>query len=358
MLSKRRKELFGDCALIEIIHLHDCLRGALKALETDVNQLAARVGQHNPTQCSSHQHQQHHQQQHHQEAREQEEETDVADLERRVAGRFKVIWSVFRAHSSAEDEFIWPALQRKTKGRITGSPQYQPNSYDHANDDDDDAKDAKENQNQPTNTATTTATPTTTTTDPSNSHTDAHAMPESMIEQEEYEEDHAFEESMFREMDKLLSKLREILNHKGRPAKSSSSSSLLVGPDDSSSHNHSDLLSPAQLERMAQTISEKTQSLSKHLMAHLEKEEMQCMPLVVKHLSKSEIHELVGNIMGKRSADVIAQIMTMAVQNLDVDDREEVRWNSRVAALLCVCVSVCVCVCVCVCIFVCVCVCW
>ena len=54
-----------------------------------------------------------------------------------------------------------------------------------------------------------------------------------------------------------------------------------------------------------------------------EKEENQCMPLVVKHLSRNEIHDLVGNIMGKRSSDLIAQIMTMAVQNLTRDEREE-----------------------------------
>jgi Zinc-ribbon/CHY zinc finger/Ring finger domain len=47
------------------------------------------------------------------------------------------------------------------------------------------------------------------------------------------------------------------------------------------------------------------------------------LPLVVKHLSNEEIHNLVGDIMGKRSADLIVQIMTMAVQNLDRDEREE-----------------------------------
>jgi zinc finger-like protein len=74
---------------------------------------------------------------------------------------------------------------------------------------------------------------------------------------------------------------------------------------------------------MANAISERTKRLSQHLMAHLEKEETQCMPLVARHLTKSEIHELVGKIMGKRSADTIAQIMTMAVQNLAEADREE-----------------------------------
>jgi hypothetical protein len=66
-VAKRRKDMFGDCALVEIIHLHDCLRGALKALESDVSQLIQSI------QGGSRQ--------------------DSNDLERRVAGRFKVIWS-------------------------------------------------------------------------------------------------------------------------------------------------------------------------------------------------------------------------------------------------------------------------
>jgi hemerythrin-like domain-containing protein len=44
-----------------------------------------------------------------------------------------------------------------------------------------------------------------------------------------------------------------------------------------------------------------------HLMVHLEKEETQCMPLVVKHLNKEEINDLVGQIMGKRSSETIAE---------------------------------------------------
>lgn len=47
------------------------------------------------------------------------------------------------------------------------------------------------------------------------------------------------------------------------------------------------------------------------------------MPLVVKHLNKDEIHDLVGQIMGKRSADQMGDIMTMAVQNLNEADRDE-----------------------------------
>ncbi len=86
-------------------------------------------------------------------------------------------------------------------------------------------------------------------------------------------------------------------------------------------------LQPSQRVRdirsITAAISKHTKALSQHLMAHLEKEETQCMPLVAQHLSKAEIHDLVGKIMGKRSADTIAQIMTMAVQNLNEADRLE-----------------------------------
>ena len=43
MTMKRRKDLIGDCALVEIIHLHDCFRGALNALEKDLVALGKMV---------------------------------------------------------------------------------------------------------------------------------------------------------------------------------------------------------------------------------------------------------------------------------------------------------------------------
>lgn len=46
------------------------------------------------------------------------------------------------------------------------------------------------------------------------------------------------------------------------------------------------------------------------------------MPLVEQNLSKSEINDLVGKIMGKRSSELMAQILTMAVQNLNPMDRD------------------------------------
>jgi hypothetical protein len=233
-VAKRRKELFGDCALVEIIHLHDCLRGALRELQKDVTALSRSILQQNNGNDNS-----------------------VANLEKRVAGRFKVIWSVFRAHSAAEDEFIWPALRSKTDGGRAGSPH--------------------DEQVKP------------------------HTIPveveingdEGSVDQEEYEEDHADEERMFRRMDELLAELRH---------------GIVAG---------------ISIKDMVKAIDDLALSLSKHLYAHLEKEETQCMPLVVKHLTKSEITDLVGQIMGKRSSDTIAQIMTMAVQNLNENDRNE-----------------------------------
>lgn len=278
LLSKRRKETFGDCALIEIIHLHDCLRGALKALESDVNDLTRFVNGNKdekdvlpndmmPPATRS----------------EAEELSWIADLERRVAGRFKVIWSVFKSHSEAEDEFIWPALKIKSQGVIDSSPKNSP-KYTSTTVDNNVRSDVTENDIL---------------VGASNQEYTGH------LEQEEYKEDHADEERMFSEMDTLLSNFREALR--------SDFHTLTLHPNDT----------PNPVVTCARVLSDHTHHLSQHLMAHLEKEETQCMPLVVKYLGKDEIHELVGNIMGKRSADTIAQIMTMAVQNLDVTDREE-----------------------------------
>ena len=41
--SRRAKNIFGDCALVEIIHLHDCFRGALTNLEHDVSELCREI---------------------------------------------------------------------------------------------------------------------------------------------------------------------------------------------------------------------------------------------------------------------------------------------------------------------------
>lgn len=271
--SRRRKDLFGDCALVEIIHLHECLRGALKALEKDVDIL-------------------------HRTLKEGQGGKEVSDLEGKVNGRFKVIWSVFRAHSSAEDEFIWPALRKKTNGILKGSPNYRPNeNHDHSTSQS--IPNAKpKNAALASNDRQTVA-------------TEASASGDGTVDQESYEEDHADEERMFVSMDNLMKKLRDGLIPRSQEEGSETKSST------------QDLDLRRELIQTAEALKDLTHTVSKHLMDHLEKEEFQCMPLVVKHLSKSEIHDLVGQIMGKRSSDMISEIMTMAVQSLNQSDRLE-----------------------------------
>jgi len=287
--NKSRKDLIGDCALVEIIHLHDCLRGALNALEKDLTELSKMVLSPNSSSTICHdangilntasvdeshrlQLQQHHQ--------------SISELESKATARFQLIWSVFRAHSAAEDEFIWPALRVKTQGAISGSPCGSPcyNPMEHHHDHDDGNSD------------------------------------DEIVEQEEYEEDHADEERMFTMMDHLLTRLRKGL--------------VQLHQRNNNPRNQCNNRSPSSnkngIKKNVESITNTTKevlslvkTLNQHLMVHLEKEEKQCLPLVVKHLSKSEIHELVGKIMGKRSSDMIVDILTMAVQNLKETDREE-----------------------------------
>ena len=270
---------------MEIIHLHDCLRGAVKALEEDVNSLSQSVAKG--------------------------ERSQLETLERRIAGRFKVIWSVFRAHSSAEDEFIWPALQAKTQGRVKHhrhhhyqqqqqqqqlSPKYRPGTSNEQG----------------------SLTPTSEARNAGDGNAQSGGEEDNLIEQSEYEEDHASEEIMFERIDSLLAQLRKVLVERKKLVTEQN-----LSTDGSSSDNVKLVALSETIDETAQSLFQHTKSLSKHLYQHLEKEENQCMPLVVKHLSRNEIHDLVGNIMGKRSSDLIAQIMTMAVQNLTHDEREE-----------------------------------
>lgn len=97
--------------------MHDCLRGALKELQKDVTYLSRSVADNQSTNPLS--------------SSFFSRIKDINELEGRVAGRFKVIWSVFKAHSSAEDEFIWPALKNKLsrqKGSNNAVVAEEPNN--------------------------------------------------------------------------------------------------------------------------------------------------------------------------------------------------------------------------------------
>jgi len=293
--NKSRKGLIGDCALVEIIHLHDCLRGALNALEKDLTELSKMVLSTSSSGNSSISHDANGNSittsvDESQRLQFQQQHQSISKLESRATARFQVIWSVFRAHSAAEDEFIWPALRLKTQGLITGSPCGSPcyNPMDHHHDHDHDH---------------------------GNEHLD-----DEVVEQEEYEEDHADEERMFTMMDHLLTRLHKALvqlhQRNNNPRKYFNNRSA-------SSYKNGIKKNLESITNTTKDVLSLVKTLNQHLMVHLEKEEKQCLPLVVKHLSKQEIHELVGKIMGKRSSDMIVDILTMAVQNLKEADREE-----------------------------------
>ena len=380
--SVKANDLFRDCALVEIIHLHDCLRGAVTALQRDVAELSRILQQEVQSSSSS--------------TSSSSSSTTgliggtvaddrgtphaamatttttaksfpsassphpaavpdrITDLECRIAGRFNVIWTVFRAHSAAEDEFIWPALRGKqafqdqqVQMRLSPESTSPPPSVDSGTFLVGPPAAAVEVE------------------------ADFGADSRCVVVQEEYEEDHADEERMFQMVDALLVQLRKGLSEQRRLKKESLDSSSvaevaevadkgsamspglavaaaeayggIVTPPLSSAApwEKEDLKPPAALIpvangsnnvsdqpsthvcEMARKIDEVTSQLSRHLMAHLDKEEKQCMPLVMKHLTKSEIHDLVGQIMGKRSSDLMSQILTMAMQNLKKADRDE-----------------------------------
>mmetsp|Transcript_32337 Transcript_32337/g.52760 ORF Transcript_32337/g.52760 Transcript_32337/m.52760 type:complete len:856 (-) Transcript_32337:87-2654(-) len=275
------KKLFGDCALVEIIHLHDCFRGALKHLEVDVSELCREITAAGEDAVHNN-----------------NSDGRISDLERRVAGRFTVIWSVFRAHSAAEDEFIWPALKAKQGALPEDSPtalplpQEQPSANDLQGGGEAVAaavaqgNDGEQQQQRDR----------------------APSMTIQSIEQEEYEEDHLDEERMFNSINGLLSNLRDELSNRRR-------ASLVAAPGA--------VGNGSSLRHLAQMLLEGTGNLMRHLMTHLDKEETHCMPLVAQYLTKAEINDLVGKIMGKRSSELMSQILTMAVQNLNEADRDD-----------------------------------
>ncbi|KAL3925683.1 MAG: hypothetical protein SGILL_000239 [Bacillariaceae sp.] len=322
--KQKRRDMFGDCALVEIIHLHDCLRGALHALEKDLIDLSQNilntdeaVGASNDNAGGNDQQQQLQQQPEHQQQQRLKQFLALSELESRATARFQVIWSVFRAHSAAEDEFIWPALRLKTQGLIQGccgSSNNDPTSVDlHGTGSGSvpaPSPQPDSNSNSDADQCCGGAKP--------NCKKEYDSCEDELVEQEEYEEDHADEERMFTMMDHLLARLRKGLLHQRKKYQHMQQHDSITLKTSTTSYNNRDSITDTMKE-----IQSLVKTLNQHLMVHLEKEEKQCMPLVVKHLSKSEIHDLVGKIMGKRSSDMIAQILTMAVQNLNETDKEE-----------------------------------
>lgn len=275
------KRLFAECALVEIIHLHDCLRGALHQIQDEVNSLVhiASVIDENDESCSAGYTTTTSTAQNGKKPFEIEKATQISNL---VASRFHLIWSVFQAHSAAEDEFIWPALKMKVESKkACASPNTSVAS-------------------SPNNT------PRSTPSSPSKK-----CGCESFLEQESYEEDHATEESMFKNINKTLRHLKGSIRYYHAKPDPTALSTI---------HKYSAL---SIIKKVILLLKEQTDGLMQHLVVHLKKEETQCLPMVKKHLSNEEISTLVGQIMSKRSAEMMGKILNLAVCSLPGDERED-----------------------------------
>jgi len=294
--SSITRQKFSHCDLVELIHLHDCLRGALFEFLNDVNALVKSSvsidnmnssndddyidgtdsdisvsvirSMSSASSCNSVQ----------QVDSSEEDIFDVhraANLSSQVASRFHLIWSVFQAHSGAEDEFIWPTLKRKV---------------------------AEQQANDPTCEA------------PEGSSSCTCAK--SLFGQHEYEEDHLEEETMFKQLNttliRLLGSFRYYVSH-NRTTQSRRKALNII-------------------RQVILMLKKQVGNLVEHLQVHLEKEETECLPIVKQLLSDAEISTLVGKIMGKRSAEMTTKILNLALCSLPEEERADMVAHMKKAA--------------------------
>lgn len=264
---------FADCALIEIIHLHDCLRGALNQLKSDVQELVhvsaclpddatqtCQVDAGNVT-CDESSSSSDPQSASTPSTEKIFKIREAAATSNLIASRFHLIWSVFQAHSNAEDEIIWPTL----KAKVVVMNQEVKN-----------------------------------------------CGCASQLGQEEYEEDHATEEVMFKQIDVTIRRLNASFRFY-HASKNDKTVALGI------------------IKKPILMLKDQVERLTSHLVKHLAKEETQCLPMVQKHLSKEEIADLVGKIMGKRSAEVMTKILNLAVHSLPDDERADMVFHMKKA---------------------------
>jgi hypothetical protein len=225
-----------DCSLIEMLHLHDCLRSSLQSLLEEVEFF---------THCTQ---------------QKASALSELRILSRKIYGRFQIIWSVFQAHSTAEDEFLWPAVE------ATG---YVP------------AKDDSIFLS---------------------SHLNAIGF---IREESSYKKEHAEEQHKFEQINQLLLQVRESIDK--------------------------NKISSDAFQRLARDVEVKTRSLLQHLRGHLDKEETYYIPIVKEKLSVSEVNDLIGQIMGRRSAATVANILDLALENLHGAERLSVLEHMKEA---------------------------
>ena len=79
------------------------------------------------------------------------------------------------------------------------------------------------------------------------------------------------------------------------------------------------------------SLEELTISVVQHFTTHLAKEETSAMPLIQKVFTVPEMKRLVGDIMGKRPATLMHQILEMMLRNLDEEDTSVMLSNMKLA---------------------------
>ena len=82
--------MYKDCPLWEIVQLHDCIRGELRTLQSRVTRLRAATGEV---------------------LRSDGRYAYSVASEVQIRSQVQMLYAVFQAHSTAEDEIIWPALK-------------------------------------------------------------------------------------------------------------------------------------------------------------------------------------------------------------------------------------------------------
>jgi len=134
------------------------------------------------------------------------------------------------------------------------------------------------------------------------------ACAKALFAEDEYEEDHLEEEIMFKQINSTLRRLLGSfrLYH--------------------ASHNQTTLSRKQALyiiRKVILLLKQQMDNLVQHLREHLEKEETECLPIVKQLLSHAEITTLVGQIMGKRSAEMMTKILNLALCSLPAEERAE-----------------------------------
>lgn len=83
------------------------------------------------------------------------------------------------------------------------------------------------------------------------------------------------------------------------------------------------------LRELWSSLGRKCSDLEEHLREHLVKEEKECMPVIMEHLTKEEMEELVGDIMGTRSAEQMREILSLVVKELPEHEQKDMREHMK-----------------------------